>query len=128
MHFRTLISFLVFAILICFTVISSPGCANVVPPMGGARDSIPPVLLKVTPRDSSVNFTGNKINFTFDEYVDIDNFSQNAIISPVPRGMPQPSRKLNTLSIHLRDSLEPNTTYTIDFGKSIKDVNEGNPM
>jgi hypothetical protein len=128
MHFRTLISFLVFSIIIFLSIISGPGCANIVPPLGGPRDSIPPVLIKVTPADSSRNFGGGRINFTFDEYIDIDNFEQNSIISPIPKSMPHPTRKLNTLSLKLRDSLEPNTTYTINFGKSIKDVNEGNIM
>jgi hypothetical protein len=104
------------------------GCANIVPPGGGLRDSIPPVLVKANPKDSTRNFQGNKISLTFDEYVDIDNFQQNVIITPIPKTPPGESHKLNTLSIRLRDSLESNTTYTINFGKSIKDVNEGNVM
>ena len=34
--------------------------------------------------------------------------------------------KLKNVTIKLKDSLEANTTYTINFGKSIRDVNEGN--
>jgi Bacterial Ig-like domain len=128
MHFRTLISFLALTIIIFLSTVIGPGCANIVPPMGGPRDSIPPTLIKVTPADSSRNFGGNRISFTFDEYIDIDNFSQNAIISPIPKSMPTATRKLNTLTVRLRDSLEPNTTYTIDFGKSVKDFTEGNYM
>ncbi len=34
--------------------------------------------------------------------------------------------KLNTVVVRLGDSLEANTTYTINFGNSVKDFNEGN--
>ncbi|MDP4263399.1 MAG: Ig-like domain-containing protein [Bacteroidota bacterium] len=128
MNLRNIIPVLFAGLIILISVLSGTGCANIVPPQGGPRDSLPPVLIKVTPPDSSVNFATNRINFSFNEYIDIDNFLQNAIISPIPKSMPQPTRKLNTLSIRLKDSLEPNTTYTINFGKSIKDFNEGNIM
>jgi hypothetical protein len=35
---------------------------------------------------------------------------------------------LREVSVRLRDTLEPNTTYTIDFGNAIKDYNEGNVL
>ncbi|MBK5273012.1 MAG: Ig-like domain-containing protein, partial [Bacteroidia bacterium] len=36
--------------------------------------------------------------------------------------------KLNTVTVKLKDTLESNTTYSLNFGKAIKDVNEGNVM
>lgn len=103
-------------------------CANIVPPQGGFRDSLPPVLVRSTPAKSAVNVTGKKFSFVFDEYVTVDNFQQNVIVSPVPKTIPAYISRLNTVTITLKDSLEPNTTYTIDFGDAIKDVNEGNIM
>jgi hypothetical protein len=35
--------------------------------------------------------------------------------------------KLRNVTVKLKDSLEKNTTYAINFGNAIKDVNEGNP-
>lgn len=105
---------------------SSTGCANIVPPGGGPRDSLPPVLVKANPQDSMLGFNNNRITFTFDEYVELDNYQQNLIVSPVPESMPVVNRNLQTVTVRLRDTLEPNTTYTLDFGNSIKDVNEGN--
>src|SRR4030095_4697122 len=104
------------------------GCANIIPPEGGPRDSLPPVLRKADPADSALNFSDNKITLVFDEYVNADNYLQEIIVSPVPLNMPTVSRKLNTVTVKLRDSLEPNTTYSINFGNTIKDVNEGNIM
>src|SRR5439155_14441883 len=115
------------SVIILISVISGPGCANIIPPQGGFRDSIPPVLLKASPEDSSTNFKTNRITLTFDEYIsDIQNSLQNLIISPVPKRDPDIESKLRTVIIKLKDTLEPNTTYTINFGDAIRDINEGN--
>ena len=127
MNFRVFISFAGIILLISITVFSGPGCANIVPPAGGFRDSLPPVLERVNPADSTLNFTGRRISFTFDEYVQLDNFSQNVLVSPLPKRTPTANFRLNTVTVRL-DTLESNTTYTINFGESIKDVNEGNIM
>lgn len=105
-----------------------PGCANIVPPAGGPRDSLPPILEKATPTDSSRNFSGNKISFSFNEFVELQNAQQALIISPLPKNFPDVSYRLNTVTVKLKDSLETNTTYTLNFGDAIKDFNEGNVM
>lgn len=105
-----------------------PGCANIVPPEGGPRDSLPPVLVKALPTDSMVQFSGQKIVLTFDEYIQLDAAKLSSIIvSPLPEKQPLITGKLENITIKLRDSLQPNTTYSINFGDAIKDVNEGNP-
>lgn len=104
------------------------GCANIVPPQGGLRDSIPPLLVKANPGDSSKNFSGKRITFSFDEFVKVENIQENLIVSPTPNITPGVDYKLNTVTIRLRDTLESNTTYSLNFGNAIKDVNEGNPM
>ena len=55
------------------------GCASIVPPTGGDRDSLPPLLVSVTPPDSSKNFAGKRINFVFNEFVQIDNPLANLV-------------------------------------------------
>lgn len=104
------------------------GCANIIPPSGGPRDSIPPVLMNATPKDSSVQFKTNKIVLTFNEFVELQNVQENVIVSPTPQNTPQIDFKLRTVSIKIKDSLEANTTYSINFGKAIKDINEGNVL
>lgn len=109
-----------------FSVMSS-GCAQVGAPTGGPRDTIPPVLLKSNPPDSTLHFTGNKIVFTFDEYVQLINAQQNLLVNPTPRINPNVDYKLKTVTVKIRDTLQPNTTYSFNFGNSIADNNEGNP-
>lgn len=109
------------------SVIGATGCANIIPPAGGPRDSLPPQLLRATPGDSTVNFQGRRIVLEFDEFVDVQN-TQNVLMTPYPEAPPRIETKLRTVTITLHDTLEPNTTYTIDFDDAIKDINEGNVL
>ncbi len=120
-----------FYILIIISILKiqvlTVGCANIIPPQGGYRDSIPPLLVKASPPDSSKNFKDNRITLTFDEFIaQLDNIRENLIISPIPKNDPLVESKLRTVIVRLKDTLEPNTTYTINFGNAIKDINEGN--
>lgn len=126
MKILSLISFFLVTIASSIGLVSLPGCASIFPPEGGYRDSLPPVLLKATPPDSSNNFSEKRITLTFDEFVDAQNVRENLIVSPVPKTDPVVETRLRTVVVRLKDSLEPNTTYTLNFGNAIKDINEGN--
>ncbi len=52
----------------------------------------------------------------------------NLIVSPIPEKFPTVDYRLNTVTVRFRDSLESNTTYSLNFGNSIKDYNEGNVL
>jgi len=119
---------LFFLILAILKILVLPGCATIVPPQGGPRDSIPPQLIKASPGDSTRNFTGNKIVFTFDEFIDVQNIQQQILVSPSPVTNPVIDFRLNTLTVKIKDTLEPNTTYSINFGNAVKDYTEGNPL
>lgn len=107
-------------------LLGSTGCANIIPPTGGPRDSLPPNLVTVKPADSTRSFNAKKIVFEFDEFVSLDNIQENLLVSPTPKRNPTIESKLRTVTVDIKDTLEPNTTYSINFGKAIKDVNEGN--
>lgn len=113
-------------IAIAVSMVSSTGCANMAPPTGGPRDSLPPVLIKAIPGDSARNFNSKKVVFEFDEYVQVENVQENLLVSPTPKINPIVNNKLRTITVTIKDTLEPNTTYTFDFGNAIKDINEGN--
>jgi len=104
------------------------GCANIAAPTGGFRDSLPPVLLGVVPKDSFEHFTEKKIVFTFNEYVELNDIQQNLLVSPTPKINPVVESKLRTVTVRIKDTLEENTTYAINFGNAIRDINEGNVL
>lgn len=128
MRIRSIISLLCIGLAALAFFSSGTGCANIVPPAGGARDSLAPLRVKVDPGDSSRFFKDKRITFTFDEYVEVANVQQNLIVSPLPKIQPEVQSRLKTVTVRLRDTLEENTTYSINFNKIIKDVNEGNEL
>ncbi|HEU4553585.1 MAG TPA: Ig-like domain-containing protein [Chitinophaga sp.] len=103
-------------------------CANIVPPGGGPRDTLPPLLLAVDPPDSTLHFNSRKVHFNFDEYVELDNVFDKMIVSPTLKRVPTVTSKLRTVTMEIKDTLQPNTTYTFNFSDAIKDVNERNPI
>jgi len=120
------ITFLLGGLIWLIIITTGSSCANIIPPGGGPKDSIPPHLVSALPKDSSINVKTKQIVLTFDEYVEMKDAQTNLIISPVPKNFPIVDYKLKNVTLKLRDSLESNTTYSFDFGNSIKDVNEGN--
>ena len=104
------------------------GCAQIVAPTGGPRDTIPPVLVSTNPKEPATHFTGNRITLYFDEYVEVKDIQQNLLVSPAPKFNPYIDSRLRTVTIRLRDTLEANTTYAISLGNAIQDINEGNAI
>jgi hypothetical protein len=102
------------------------GCAQIGSPTGGPKDTSAPVLIKAIPSNNQTNFSGNKITLSFDEYVDLQDVQSNLLVSPSPKNNPSINSNLKTITIKLKDSLLPNTTYSINFSNAIKDINEGN--
>ena len=125
----THILFTIFIISLLYIIaVSNAGCAQIGMPTGGAKDSIPPRLLSASPKLNSTNVTGNKITLTFNEYIDLKEPQTNVLVSPFPKKSPLVEFKLKTVTVKLKDTLLPNTTYSINFGNAIVDNNEGNPF
>ena len=116
-------------LFICFTAMALTqlgGCANIVPPSGGPRDSIPPYAVYAKPKDSSTNIAPKEILISFNEYITSNGLQEQLIVSPSIKNNPLVDQRLNMVRIRLSDSLNVNTTYSFQFGNAIKDVNEGN--
>jgi uncharacterized protein (DUF2141 family) len=128
---KSFTSFLLVAAVVASFILSSvifPSCGQIGMPTGGAKDSIPPRLLNASPKPQSVNVTGNKITLSFDEYVELKDVLSNVLVSPLQKNNPLIDYKLKTVTVKLKDTLLPNTTYSINFGNAIVDINEGNPL
>jgi uncharacterized protein (DUF2141 family) len=65
---------------------------------------------------------------TFDEFIKTVNPGKEFNISPDVETQPIYKVRKKRFIIELPDSLEENTTYTINFGKGLVDFNEGNPF
>lgn len=105
-------------------------CARRGSPTGGPQDTTPPELIKAEPEQMTINFDQKKIKLYFDEYVKLEDVQNQLIVSPPlkypPQIIPQGGAS-KYIEITLKDTLKENTTYTLNFGQSIVDNNEGNP-
>lgn len=117
-----------FLMIIIIISLSFFQCANMQRPNGGPKDSLPPEILNESPLNLTKNFRSKEIILTFDEYIKITNQQKEFTISPDVETQPLYKIKKKNLHIQLPDSLEANTTYTINFGKGLVDYNEGNPL
>ena len=103
-------------------------CAKMGQPDGGWYDETPPVIVRTTPQDQGVNVKSKKISIYFDEYIKVDNPTEKVVISPPQLEQAEILASGRKIVVELKDSLKPNTTYTVDFSDAITDNNEGNPL
>lgn len=104
------------------------GCAVQQKPQGGPRDTQPPKLLKAVPANMTKNFAAKEIKLDFDEYFKLTNQFQEFVVFPSPDKVPDYKVRGKSLVIELQDTLQKNTTYVINFGKGLTDVNESNVL
>lgn len=103
------------------------GCANMGQgPIGGKKDIVAPSATKFLPKEKATNVKQQKIEIVFDEYIQVNNPNQNIVVSPPQKSQPITKGIGKKVVMEFRDTLKPNTTYTIDFGKSIGDYTENN--
>ncbi|GAB4326892.1 MAG: hypothetical protein OHK0038_00400 [Flammeovirgaceae bacterium] len=102
-------------------------CANSQPPQGGAKDTIPPVLIGSIPQDSSINYKGNTLTLLFNEDVVVENINKELVITPNKSIKFRHTLKRNKLTIKFDEPFEDSTTYSVDFRESVKDFSEKNP-
>ncbi len=103
-------------------------CANQGNISGGPKDESPPVVIEAKPLNESTHFNARNIKLVFDENIKVENLEQNLLISPLMKEKPKIKIKAREIDIELKEDLKPNTTYTLNFGDAIKDLNEGNPL
>lgn len=103
-------------------------CASVGTPDGGPYDETPPKFVRSNPVPNATNNKRKKISIEFDEYIKLDNASEKVIISPPQKEAAEVKASGHKVLVNFFDTLQENTTYTIDFGDAIVDNNEENPM
>jgi len=125
-HLKKSLGLLFFA----FMALALWQCAKRGTPSGGPKDVTPPRLLRTEPENFSTNFKAKKIRLYFDELIKLEDVQNQLVVSPpfkhpaeiTPMGTPS-----KYIEVVIKDTLRENTTYTINFGQSIVDNNEGNP-
>jgi hypothetical protein len=116
--------------ILLLTLLIVISCAKRGTITGGLKDSIAPVLKMSFPKNFSTNFKENEIKLVFDENIKLKNLNKQLVISPPMKNEPliAPTSATKYITIKIKDTLLPNTTYSFNFGQSIADNNEGNPF
>ena len=104
-------------------------CANRgMGPQGGPVDSIPPVVVRETPVNGSLNYKSKRVEIVFNEYVQLDDVSKHVLISPPQQRPPEVKAISKKVILVFDEELRDSTTYTIDFGSAICDYHEKVPL
>ena len=114
--------------LILIAVMFQNSCANTTQaPSGGKKDTIPPVIVNISPLPGTVNVPVHKttVKFTFNEYVTVKE-SKNIYLSPPLPKAPKHKLKGKSLVVSFESDLDSNTTYTLDITNAVADNREGN--
>ena len=122
---------LFYSFLTAIIFFSSVNCARKGRPNGGPKDTLSPIMVTAYPPYESINFEKKKIKLQFDEYVKFKDLNKQLIISPPLKNTPEITpigTASKTVLIKITDTLKPDTTYSINFGNSIIDNNEGNQL
>lgn len=101
-------------------------CAQVSPLTGGERDTQAPKLLVSLPLNASLNFKGRSIELKFDEYVQVRDISNQLVVTPQTKEMPEVEAMGKRITVKFNEDLLPNTTYRLFFGNAIADMHEAN--
>lgn len=118
-------------IVLLFVAAIFTKCASTMTPQGGPKDTLPPVIVNMVPD----NFTTNidtlhppKIYIEFNEYVQVKDVQKELYTSPAMKKQPSVVREGRGVIVTIQDTLRPDITYAINFGSSIQDNNESNPL
>lgn len=119
----------IFTVFIILTIVMV-SCAKKGTITGGLKDTLAPVLRASSPENGATNFNGKEIKLYFDEYVKLKEVNKQLIVSPPMNRKPEvlPYNASKVITIKIKDTLQPNTTYSFNFGQSIQDNNENNPL
>lgn len=131
MHLRKDIIYRILTIILvaAYSLHTSSCASTKAAPSGGPKDTIPPVVVAMVPAENNVSFPieDGKIEIEFDEYVVIKDANQNILLSPPLKKQVKTKIKGKSVIVSFPEPLDSNQTYSLSFGESIVDNNEGNP-
>jgi uncharacterized protein (DUF2141 family) len=116
--------------LLIVMAIALTACAKRGTITGGPKDTLAPVVIQSLPKNYNTNFKGKEFKLYFDEYIKLKDVNKQLVISPPMTIAPEvtPTAASKFISVRINDTLQPNTTYSFNFGNSIQDNNEGNAL
>jgi uncharacterized protein (DUF2141 family) len=100
-------------------------CGQIGSISGGPKDEVAPQIVQTNLSDKQLNFQGQQVQITFDEYIELVKPNEQIVLVPADTKLACKLSK-KTLAISFENALIPNTTYTLYLNGAVKDVTEGN--
>jgi len=120
--------FRIFLILFLIPGIFLIRCARPGSPTGGPKDTTPPEVRSAVPPNRTINFEARKITISFNEFIQLKDPAKEIFITPPMRTRPEFKTTGKNIVVEFNEELKSNSTYTINFGNSIIDFTESNPL
>jgi hypothetical protein len=117
-----------FISILAISLILYSACAKIGSVAGGPKDEDPPVVLGSEPENYSLNFSDDRIEVEFNEFLQLKNINQELVVSPPLEIQPVVRLKNKSMIIDFESELRDSTTYTLNFGLAVADNNEGNVL
>ena len=98
---------------------------------GGPKDIEAPELIEEkSEKPGATRFNKKELIFEFNENIEIKNAIKQVVISPPLKFLPQIKSRAKKLIFAFNDEevLKDNTTYVVNFGETIQDLNEQNKL
>lgn len=116
---------LIFPLALCLFA-----CARQGVPTGGPKDTTPPAIdtLASTP-NFATRFEPKRLELIFKEWITLSEAAAQVVVSPPLVKRPEVLLRGKKVIVKFdeNEKFRENTTYTINFGTSVKDLHEGNP-
>ena len=120
--------FIYIVIALIFSGFSNTRCARQGSLVGGPKDTTPPIVVNIKPTNFKRNFYPEEIMLEFNEFMQLKDTHKEIVFSPPLEIRPiveLVGKKVYT-KFDKNVEFDKNTTYLIDYGGSLQDINEGN--
>ena len=102
------------------------GCAQVGSPGGGERDETPPVVVEADPAFGTTGWSGELLQLTFDEFIQVQDARSQVLVSPPLPESPKVLVKGRSMVVDLGGGLPEDRTVVVQFGNAVRDLRESN--
>lgn len=113
---------LVFVFLLGIVISLMISCATPTSPSGGEPDRTGPVVIETIPKNETTNFTGNRLIFEFEDFVDRNSFEQAFRMEPDLNLEYSISWRRQTARVTFSDPFPDTTTIVFTLGSDLRDT------
>lgn len=106
----------------CLILTFLSSCATPVAPTGGELDKSGPQIISTYPVNGTTDFSGNEVQFTFDDYVNRNSFRSAFAVEPGINLDYEIRWRRKTATLRFKESLPDSTTIIFTISSELRDL------